>query len=145
MQVKIPETSLDELRRTLSGQVITPEDAEYDEARKVWNGDIDRRPAAIAKCRTVADVQAAVGFARKEGLPVAVRSGGHSFPGHSVADGALVVDVRQINQVSLDAANRRVTVGGGAVWSEVDAVTVPHRLAVTGGHVTHPRLSAPTA
>jgi hypothetical protein len=144
MQVKIPETSLDELRRTLSGQVITPEDAEYDEARKVWNGDIDRRPAAIAKCRTVADVQAAVGFARKEGLPVAVRSGGHSFPGHSVADGALVVDVRQINQVSLDAANRRVTVGGGAVWSEVDAVTVPHRLAVTGGHVTHTGVAALT-
>jgi hypothetical protein len=144
MQVKIPETSLDELRRTLSGQVITPEDAEYDEARKVWNGDIDRRPAAIAKCRTVADVQAAVGFARKEGLPVAVRSGGHSFPGHSVADGALVVDVRQINQVSLDATNRRVTVGGGAVWSEVDAVTVPHRLAVTGGHVTHTGVAALT-
>jgi hypothetical protein len=144
MQVKIPETSLDELRRTLSGPVITPEDADYDEARKVWNGDIDRRPAAIAKCRNVADVRAAVGFARKERLPIAVRSGGHSFPGHSVADGALVVDLRQINQVSLDAANRRVTVGGGAVWSEVDAVTVPHRLAVTGGHVTHTGVAALT-
>jgi hypothetical protein len=144
MQVKIPETSLDELRRTLSGPVITPEDADYDEARKVWNGDIDRRPAAIAKCRNVADVRAAVGFARKERLPIAVRSGGHSFPGHSVADGALVVDLRQINQVSLDEANRRVTVGGGAVWSEVDAVTVPHRLAVTGGHVTHTGVAALT-
>ena len=144
MQVKIPETSLDELRRTLSGQVITPEDAEYDEARKVWNGDIDRRPAAIAMCRNVADVQAALGFARKEGLPIAVRSGGHSFPGHSVADGALVIDLRQINQVSLDPAAQRVTVGGGAVWSEVDAVTVPQGLAVTGGHVTHTGVAALT-
>ena len=144
MQVKIPETSLDELRRKLSGQVITPEDTEYDEARKVWNGDIDRRPAAIAKCRNVADVQAAVAFARKEGLPIAVRSGGHSFPGHSVADGALVIDLRQINQVSLDAAARRVSVGGGAVWSEVDGATVPHGLAVTGGHVTHTGVAALT-
>lgn len=76
MQVQIPQTSIDELRRKLTGGVITPDDAEYDEARKIWNADIDRRPAAIAKCRNVADMQAALGFARKEGLPVAVRSGG---------------------------------------------------------------------
>jgi FAD/FMN-containing dehydrogenase len=144
MQVKVPETSIDELRRKLTGQLVTPDDAQYDEARKVWNGDIDRRPAAIAKCRNVADIQAALVFARKEGLPVAVRSGGHSFPGHSVADGALVIDLRQINQVTLDAAARRVTVGGGAVWTEVDSVTVPQGLAVTGGHVTHTGVAALT-
>jgi len=144
MQVQIPEAAIEELRRKFTGQVVTPEDAEYNEARKIWNADIDRRPAAIAKCRNVADVQAALGFARKEGLPVAVRSGGHSFPGHSVADGALVIDLRQINQVTLDEAARRVTVGGGAVWSEVDSATVPHGLAVTGGHVTHTGVAALT-
>jgi FAD/FMN-containing dehydrogenase len=144
MQVQVPEAAIGEFRRKLTGPVITPDDAEYDEARKIWNADIDRRPAVIAKCRNVADVQAALSFARKEGLPVAVRSGGHSFPGHSVADGALVIDLRQINEVTLDAAARRVTVGGGAVWSEVDGATVPHGLAVTGGHVTHTGVAALT-
>ncbi|HEV2474905.1 MAG TPA: FAD-binding oxidoreductase [Candidatus Dormibacteraeota bacterium] len=136
MAVTIPE-SVGALRRTLSGDVITPDQPEYEDARKVWNGDIDRRPAAIARCRTVDDVRAALKFAQKEGLPVAVRAGGHSFPGHSIADGALVIDVRQMNQVTIDADARRATVGGGAVWSEVDGAAVPLGLAVTGGHVTH--------
>ena len=144
MQVQIPEAALEAFRRQFSGEVVTPDDVQYDDARKVWNADIDRRPAAIAKCRSVADVQAALSFAREKGLPVAVRSGGHSFPGHSVADGALVIDLRQINQVTLDGATRRVTVGGGAVWSEVDAATVPNGLAVTGGHVTHTGVAALT-
>src|SRR5579864_987414 len=137
MAVTIPESSVGELRRSLSGDVVTPEDPEYDAARKVWNGDIDRRPAAVAKCRSVDDVRAALAFALKEGLQVAVRSGGHSFPGHSIADGALVIDLRQINQVTVDPEARTVTVGGGAIWTEVDAATAPHGLAVTGGHVTH--------
>jgi FAD/FMN-containing dehydrogenase len=137
MAITIPESSVGELRRSLSGDVVTPEDPEYDAARKVWNGDIDRRPAAIAICRSVDDVRAALAFARKEGLQVAVRSGGHSFPGHSIADGALVIDLRQINQVTVDPQARTVTVGGGALWTEVDAATAPHGLAVTGGHVTH--------
>lgn len=137
MGIQIPAKPVDELRQKLAGQVVTPDDPDYDEARKIWNADIDRRPAAIAKCVSVADVQAALSFARKEGLTVAVRSGGHSFPGHSVADGALVIDVRQIDQVSVDPGAKRVTVGGGAVWSQVDSATAPHGLAVTGGHVSH--------
>ena len=137
MAVTIPESSVDELRRTITGEVITPDHPAYEDARKIWNADIDRRPAAIAKCRSVDDVLAALSFARKEGLQVAVRSGGHSFPGHSVADGALVIDLRQMNKVSVDVAARRATVGGGAVWSEVDGQTVPLGLAVTGGHVSH--------
>ena len=144
MQIQIPPTFVGELRRALAGQVVAPEDADYDEARKVWNGDIDRKPAAIAKCVSVADVQAALGFAKNAGLTVAVRSGGHSFPGHSVADGALVIDLRQINQVSVDPGAKRATVGGGAVWSEVDAATAPHGLAVTGGHVSHTGVAALT-
>lgn len=137
MAITIPDASIDELRRTVSGDVITPDQAEYDDARKIWNGDIDRRPAAIAKCRSADDIRAALSFARKQGLEVAVRSGGHSFPGHSVADGALLIDVRQINHVEVDPATRRVTVGGGAVWAEVDSATAQHGLGVTGGHVTH--------
>jgi FAD/FMN-containing dehydrogenase len=136
MAVTIPE-SVDDLRQTMSGEVITPDQPEYEDARKVWNGDINRQPAAIAICRTVDDVRAALKFAQKQGLPVAVRSGGHSFPGHSTADGALVIDVRQMNQVTIDVDARRATVGGGAVWSEVDGAAVPLGLAVTGGHVTH--------
>lgn len=137
MAITISESSVGELRRSLSGDVVTPEDPEYDAARKVWNGDIDRRPAAVAICRSVDDVRAALAFARKEGLQVAVRSGGHSFPGHSIADGALVIDLRQINQVIVDPDARTVTVGGGALWTEVDAATSAHGLGVTGGHVTH--------
>ena len=125
------------LRRAMRGTVVTPADAAYDEHRKVWNGDIDRRPALIARCTSTADVKAALAFARRNGYPIAVRSGGHSFPGHSVVDDGVVIDLRQMNAVTVDPAARRAVVEGGAVWSEVDAATVPHRLAVTGGHVSH--------
>ncbi|HKR55748.1 MAG TPA: FAD-binding oxidoreductase [Gemmatimonadales bacterium] len=137
MAVTIPESSVGELRRSLSGELVTPDDPEYDTARKVWNGDIDRRPAGIARVRSVDDVRAALAFALKEGLQVAVRAGGHSFPGHSIADGALVIDLRHLNQVTVDPDARRVTVGGGAVWGEVDVAIAEHGLGVTGGHVTH--------
>jgi len=120
------------LRRAMRGAVVTPVDAAYDEHRKVWNGDIDRRPALIARCTSTADVKAALAFARRNGYPIAVRSGGHSFPGHSVVDDGVVIDLRQMNAVTVDPAARRAVVEGGAVWSEVDAATVPHRLVVTG-------------
>jgi FAD binding domain/Berberine and berberine like len=136
-QTKLSNAALVDLRESMMGEVITPEHAEYDAARKVWNGDIDRRPALIARCASTPDVQVALAFARKNGLPVAVRGGGHSFPGHSVVDDGIVIDLREINHVSVDPSGRRATVGGGAVWSEVDGATVPHGLAVTGGHVTH--------
>jgi FAD/FMN-containing dehydrogenase len=73
----------------MRGEIITPEDRAYDDARKVWNGDVDRRPAVIARCVTVDDVKAALAFGRSSGLQIAVRAGGHSFPGHSIADDAL--------------------------------------------------------
>lgn len=130
-------SELDALRQAMAGDVLTAESEGYDDARKVWNADIDRRPAAIARCKTVDDVRAALAFGRKQGLRIAVRSGGHSFPGHSIVDDGLVIDLRQMNGVNLDAAARRVVVGGGAVWSEVDSVTTPQGLAVTGGHVSH--------
>jgi len=137
MQTGVSVSAIDELRRALSGELVTSDDPGYDEARKVWNGDIDRRPAAVARCSSVDDVRAALDFGRKLALPIAARSGGHSFPGLSVADGALVIDLRNMNQVRVDPDMRRATVGGGAVWAEVDAASVPRGLAVTGGHVTH--------
>ena len=126
-----------ELKQSMRGQVLARGDSGYDEARKIWNGDIDRRPALIARCASVEDVKAAVAFGRARGMSIAVRSGGHSLPGHSVADGALMLDLRDLNKVSVDTAARRAVVQGGAVWSDVDAAAQAHGLAVTGGHVTH--------
>src|SRR5882672_5524955 len=134
---QLSKTALVDLGKSLTGEVITPDHAEYDAARRVWNGDIDRRPALIARCASAADVQAALAFALKNRLRVAIRGGGHSFPGHSVVDDGIVIDLRRMNQVAVDPSGRRAIVGGGAVWSEVDGATVPHGLAVTGGHVTH--------
>src|SRR5919198_6081615 len=81
------------LEASFRGELVRPGDAGYDEHRKVWNGSIDRSPALIARCAGVADVRAAIGFARESGLPVAVRGGGHSFPGLSVCDGGIVIDL----------------------------------------------------
>src|SRR5256886_2345638 len=137
MAVTLGARDVARLRQALSGEVVTPDDAAYDDARKVWNGDIDRHPAAIARCATTADVRTALAFARGCTYDIAVRSGGHSFPGHSTVDDGIVIGLRQINAVAVDPQARRAVVGGGAVWSEVDAATLRHRLAVTGGHVSH--------
>ena len=137
MAVTLGARDLARLREAMSGQIVTPHDAAYEDARRVWNGDIDRRPAAIARCATTADVRAALAFARENAYPIAVRSGGHSFPGHSTVDDGIVIDLRQINAVTVDPQTRRAVVGGGAVWSEVDAATLRHGLVVTGGHVSH--------
>ena len=128
---------VEKLRASMRGEVITPGDATFDEARKVWNGDIDRRPAVIARCTSVEDVRVALAFGRANGLQVAVKSGGHSLPGHSIADGALMLDLRPMNKVSVNEVTRRATIQGGAIWSEVDAPAQAHGLAITGGHVSH--------
>jgi FAD binding domain/Berberine and berberine like len=137
MATTISATAIDTLRKTFRGEVITPAHQGYDEARKVWNGSIDRKPAVVLHCTSVEDVQAAVAFGRDNRLRIAVRAGRHSMSGQSVADDALVIDVRAMNKVTVDAAKRRAIVQGGAIWGEVDAATQAHGLAVTGGHVTH--------
>ena len=121
--------SLDDVAAT----VLRPDDAGYDEARRTFNGMIDRRPAAIVACRSTADVVAAVRAARAGGLPIAVRGGGHGVAGHAMADGAVAIDLRQMRSVEVDAARRVARVAGGALWEDVDAATVPHGLATTGG------------
>ena len=124
------------LRSGVEGEVITPDDASYEEARKVWNGMVDRHPAIVVRCRSTADVVASLAFARAHELLVAVRCGAHSTPGYSTCDGGVVIDLRAINGVAVDPEARTARVGGGTVWAELDAATQEHGLAVTGGRVS---------
>ncbi len=129
-------SALDDLRSTLAGGVLEPEDDGYDDARTLFNAMIDRRPAVIAQCATADDVAAAVRFGREHELPVAVRSGGHSVAGNSVCDGGIVIDVRPLNEISVDSEARIARVGGGCTWGEFDRVAQQYGLATTGGRVS---------
>lgn len=115
------------------GTVLMPGDAAYDQARQTFNGMIEKRPAVIVQCHTTEDVVAAVRSARALGLPIAVRGGGHSVAGHSVADGAFVVDLRHMRRVEVDPARRVARAQGGAQWLDVDTATTAHGLVTTGG------------
>ena len=118
--------------------VLFPEDPTYEQARRVWNGLIDRRPALIARPNDPGEVARAIAYARTEGLPVAVRCGGHSVPGHSSVDGGIVIDLSaHLGAVEVDAENRRVRVGGGALLGALDRATQQHGLVVPSGHVSH--------
>src|SRR5437773_10471851 len=121
------------LKSAISGRVIEPQDFEYERARRVWNGMIDRRPAAIARCVTVGDVIACIEAARSDRLPVAIRGGGHNVAGNALCDGGLVIDLSLMKEIVVDAPRRRVRAGGGVVWGELDEATQRHGLATTGG------------
>ena len=105
-QVALAASEVDGLRKSIAGQVITPSDSTYDSLRRIWNGDIDRRPALIVRCTNQDDVKTALAFARKSGRPIAVRSGGHSVPGHSIVDDGIVIDLREMNQVVVDPSTQ---------------------------------------
>jgi FAD/FMN-containing dehydrogenase len=119
-----------------SGKLIGPDDDGYDEARRVYNGMIDRRPAFIARCESVADIAAALAYARTEGLEVAVRAGGHSAPGFATTDGGIVIDLTPLKAIHVDPVRRVAYVQPGVVWGELDTATQEHGLAVTGGRVS---------
>jgi FAD/FMN-containing dehydrogenase len=119
------------------GAVLEPGDADYESARQIWNGDIQRRPAVIARCTGAADVLAAVRFGRERGLPVAVRGGGHAVAGHALCEGGLVIDLSSMTGVRVDPLAGTVRAQGGCLWRHVDHESQAFGLAVTGGIVTH--------
>src|SRR3954462_3166822 len=130
------DATLGELEQALRGQLVRPEDDSYDEARAIWNGAHDRRPALIVRCAGVADVMRAVDFARSENLLVAVRGGGHSLPGFSTCDDGVVIDLSAMTSVRVDPARRTAVAEGGATWADFDHETQAFGLAVTGGLVS---------
>ena len=131
-----PPDSFIELRARLAGELITPEHQEYESTRAVWNGMIDKRPAAIARCADADDVALAVRFAAEHGVPIAVRGGGHNVAGTAVVNAGLVIDLSSMRGVLIDSAARTVHVQGGATWADVDNVTAPLGLAAPGGVVS---------
>ena len=131
------EATIQELRESVRGDIFTPGSEGYDEASLVWNGaHDDRRPALVVKCTGAADVIAAVGFARSNDLPLAVRGGGHSIAGFSTCDDGVVIDLSPMNGVRVDPNGRKAMIGGGAVWADVDHETQAYGLATTGGLVS---------
>ena len=126
-----------ELGGSFRGELLLPTSPDYDTARRIWNGVIDRRPACIARCAGVADVVAAVRFAREHDLEIAVRGGGHNVAGTAVCHDAVVIDLSAMRTVWVDPAGRTAWVQGGALWSDVDHETQAHGLATTGGIVSH--------
>ena len=128
--------ALEALHAGLRGSLVTPGDPLYDEARKVFNAMIDKRPAMIARCANTADVVTAVNFARENGLTVAVRSGGHSVAGLSVCEGGILIDLGGLKRIEVDPAAKTARAGGGVLWGEFDAATQEHALHTPGGRVT---------
>ena len=131
-EVHISET----LRAQMAGSVLSSSDAGYDEARRVHNGLIDRRPALVARCHGTADVQAAIRFGRERGLEIAVRGGAHNVAGNATCDGGLVIDLSPMRAVHVDVRARRARAQGGATWGNYNGETQLHGLASTGGVVS---------
>jgi len=143
-EIKLDQTALSELEGSFRGQLVRPEDPTYDEHRRIWNGSIDRFPALLARCAGVADVIAAVRFASITGLVVAVRGGGHSFPGLSVCDGGVVIDLGLMKGIRVDPEARTGRAQAGVLLGELDRETQAFGLAVPAGIVTHTGLSGLT-
>ncbi len=128
--------NFDALKPHLRGELILPGDAAYDEARKLYNAMIDKKPAAIARCVDVADVIACVNHARSSEILLAVRGGGHNGPGLGSCDGGLVIDLSRMRGIWVDPAAKTVAVGGGCVWGDVDHATHPFGLATPSGFIS---------
>jgi len=129
----LKEAAVADFKKSLRGELLCPGGAGYDDARKIWNANIDKHPTLIARCVGVADVIDSVNFARDNGLLVSVRGGGHSFPGTCVADGGMVIDLSRMNSVRADPVRRTVRAEGGAKWGDFDRETQAFGLATTGG------------
>lgn len=129
--------AIESLRENLGGQVFVAGVPGYDEARRVWNGMIDKCPALIVRPSGVTDVRRSVDFAQEHGLPVAIKGGGHNVAGHAVTEGGLMLDLSAMRAVRVDPVARTARVQGGALWSAVDRETAAFGLATTGGQISH--------
>lgn len=136
-QSALPAPQISALRSGLRGPVLLAGDEGYEAARRVWNGNVDRRPAVIVRCMNASDVEQAVDFARTRSLLVSIRGGGHSAPGYGTNDGGLVIDLSAMKAISVDPARRMARAEGGVLWREFDAATQVHGLATTGGTVSN--------
>jgi hypothetical protein len=137
MSTVIPvETAASELGTTFGGELIGPADPGYDDARALFNAMIDKRPALIARCQSAEDVARVIALAREHGLPLAIRGGGHNGGGLGSVDEGVVIDLSPLRSVSVDPEGRTVRVGGGCTWSDVDAATHEHGLAVPCGIIS---------
>jgi FAD/FMN-containing dehydrogenase len=133
----VNNADIESLRRAVRGEVIVAGQAGYDEARRVWNGNVDRRPAVIVRCLGAADVQQAVNFARSLGVLLSVRGGGHSAPGYGTNDGGLVIDLSLMKGIRVDPDARIAWAQGGVLWRDFDQATQAYGLATTGGTVSN--------
>ncbi len=133
---RIPGAAVELLRAAVLGDVLVAGNEEYEGARAVWNGMIDRRPAVIVRCKGEADLSAAVVCARDHHVPVSIRGGGHNVAGHAVCDNGVMIDLSSMRGVRVDPENRRARVEGGAIWRDVDGETQTFGLAVPGGLIS---------
>lgn len=137
VEIELEKAAIRELGDAMTGPVILSGHPDYDGARMIWNGMHDKRPALIARCMNSEDVSSAVTFAAERDLLVAVRGGGHSWPGKSVCDDGLMLDLSQMHGVEVDIDKQRAHVGGGALLGHIDQASLPHGLVTTGGVVSH--------
>jgi FAD/FMN-containing dehydrogenase len=132
----LEEATVEEFAVSFRGEMVHPEDDNYDEARKVYNAMIDKRPALIVRPTGAADVIDAVNLARENGVPLAVRCGGHSVAGKGVVDDGVLIDLSSLKGVRVDPTSRRARANAGALWGEFDRETQLFGLATPGGRVT---------
>jgi len=137
ISMTIDTEAIKQLKRQTEGIVILPGDASYEESRKIWNGMIDRKPGVIVKCKNSKDVQHAVNFGRNNKLLVAIKGGGHNSAGTSVCDDGIMIDLSDMNKVSVDTSEQTVSIQGGALLGDVDKETQKHGLAVSAGIISH--------
>jgi FAD/FMN-containing dehydrogenase len=136
------KTELQQLK--INGTVLQSGYAEYDNARKVWNAMIDRKPALIAQCTNADDISECVRFAKKNNMIVSVKGGGHNVAGNAVCDGGLMIDLSKMKEIKVDVANKTATAEPGVILREFDAATIANGLATTGGTVSDTGLAGLT-
>jgi len=134
--IKIDSSAIEEFKNQLRGELILPNDPNYDEARKVYNGMIDKKPAITAKCKDVTDVITAVNFGRDNNMLVSVRGGGHNAGGLGICDGGLVIDLSEIRYTYVDTKAKTIRVGAGCQWGDVDHAGHAYGLTVPAGIIS---------